>query len=194
MIITPFRYDKYLSPAVARHLSGMTVKTIRVFYRTKQNTPMLKSETKCEADHKSESPIAFSLEKVCRSSNLLKNLKEIVLSHPDKTAENLGMSIVYLFEDKYSELLECLETIAGANPEVSLIRRRIAEVFLGRNDLLQAITHLKQVVKLDREDQTALIWLALSYYEIGEKEKGALIFNKLRQSVFILHAENSLWV
>ena len=120
-------------------------------------------------EKKTESPVAFSLEKVCRSSKPLKNLREVILSHPDEIAKNLGLSIMGVLEDKDEEILKCLELIAEAKPEVSLIRRRIAEVFLSRNEFSQAISHLKQAVKLDKEDQTALIWLALSYYEIGKR-------------------------
>ncbi len=146
-----------------------------------------------ETEMKRETSNAFSLEKICRSSNLLENLREVVLSHPDETAKNLGLSVVYLLENKYDQALDCLRRLAEENHKIPLIHRRIAEIFVDREDFRKAVVHLKRVLELDKEDLTAQIWLSLSYYKLGDAERGEIVFQSLKDSVFLLRAADSSW-
>lgn len=149
--------------------------------------PVIETEKKCETMS------SFSLEKVCRSSNWLKNLRAVVLSHPDSDARDLGMSVIHLAENKKDRMLECLQSIAEKHPESSLIQRRIGEFFLSRNDYRQAIIYFQNTLKMNKDDLTAMIWLGLTYAEIGERKKAAVVFKKLKEFVFILQASDSNW-
>lgn len=136
----------------------------------------------------------FSIEKVCQSSNFLKNLQAVIQSHPDETARNFGMSIIYLLDEEHDKALEYLESIAQKNPNISLIQLRIAEIFIYRNDYRTAITYLEKVLELDNEDLTAKFWLCLSYYMLGEAEKAKFSTKSLKESIFLLQMTKSNWI
>lgn len=104
-----------------------------------------------------EKPTSFSIEKACKSHNLLKNLRAVVESHQDESAKNLGMSILHLLNDDFSKMLDCLQSLAQAHPEIGLINRRIAEIYINRNDFETAITYLEKALTIDKEDLTAII-------------------------------------
>jgi len=146
-----------------------------------------------ETETKREPSKTFSLEKACRSSNLFENLREVVFSHPDEAARNFGLSVMYLLENKNNQALECLRRLAEEHHKIPLIQRRIAEIFVDREDFHKAVVHLKRVLELDKEDLTAQIWLGLSYYKLGDAERGEIIFQSLKNSVFLLRADNSSW-
>lgn len=76
----------------------------------------------------------FSIECACRSSNLLQNLQNIIQSHPNNTAQNFGMSVIHLIEGEPDKMINCLELIIKENPNISLLHRRIAEVFINKDD------------------------------------------------------------
>lgn len=130
----------------------------------------------------------FSLEKVCQSSNLLKNLLDIIESHPSESAINLGRSIIYFILDDYDKSLNYLEFLVENCSNVSLLHHRIAEVLINKNNYEKAAFHLKKVLELDEENLTAKIWLCLAYFKIGDIEKAYELLNDLNEFVFILRA------
>ncbi|MCD9188947.1 MAG: hypothetical protein LUM44_21195 [Pyrinomonadaceae bacterium] len=136
----------------------------------------------------------FSLECACRSSNLLKNLSDIIKTHPNNTAQNFGMSIIHLIEGDSDKTVNCLESIIAENPNISLLHRRIAEVFINNNDYKQAIIHLENALEADKEDLTAKIWLSLSYFEIGNSKKAGAILTELKEYIFHLNIKNNNWL
>ncbi|MGC2234681.1 MAG: tetratricopeptide repeat protein [Pyrinomonadaceae bacterium] len=136
----------------------------------------------------------FSIECACRSSNLLKNLRNIIQSHPSNTAQKFGMSIIHLIEGDSEKMLNCLEFIIGENPNISLLHRRIAEVFINNNDYQQAIIHLENALEADEEDLTAKFWLGLSYFEIGNTKKARAILRELKEHVFHLSVMDNNWL
>lgn len=135
----------------------------------------------------------FSIEQTCKSSSLMKNLRDVLESHPSESAKNLGMSIFYLINGEHRKMLECLELLAQKHPEIAEIHRRVGEGYIKRNDYQTAITHLKNAVKLNDEDVTAKIWLGFSYFVIGDEKKAKICLDLIKNDVFLLHAENSNW-
>ena len=136
---------------------------------------------------------AFSIEKACKSSNLIKNLREVVESHPDETAKNFGMAIIHLIYDNYDKMLACFEFIAKRNPNIPLIQRRIAEIHIHRSNFKAAIPYLEKVLELEEEDMTAKIWLSLSYFVTGDLKKAKSSLKCLKGYIFMMHAANSNW-
>lgn len=135
----------------------------------------------------------FSLKESCQTSNFLKNLQDVISTHPDENAQKLGLSIIHLMEGKDDNVLNILTTLAESNADIPLLWRRIAEIHLSQNDYEQAIAHLEKTLKLDKEDLTAMIWLGFCYFQTGEKKKGMIIFELLKESVYCLQAVNSNW-
>ena len=136
----------------------------------------------------------FSIECACLSSNLLKNLRNIIQSHPSSTAQNFGMSIIHLIEGDADKMVICLESIIKENPNVSLLHRRIAEFFIDKNDYQQAIIHLENALEADKEDLTAKVWLSLSYFEIGNTKKAGAILRELKDYTFHLNVAGNNWL
>jgi len=136
----------------------------------------------------------FDLEKACRSNKLLKNLSEVIQSHQSEIASNFGMSIIHLIEDEHDEIPTCLNFLIKECPEVSLIHRRLGEVFIRKDDYKQAIPHLEKAVKLDSEDLTAKVWLSLSYFKVGEQKKALSSLEDLKSHIFVLQATDGNWL
>lgn len=136
----------------------------------------------------------FSLECACRSSNLLKNLRNIIQTHPNSTAQNFGMSIIHLIEGDSDKVVNYLESIIAENPNISLLHRRIAEVFINNNDYKQAIIHLENALEADKEDLTAKLWLSLSYFETGNTKKAGTILMELKDCLFHLNVMSNNWL
>lgn len=135
----------------------------------------------------------FSLECACRSNNLLKNLRNVIQTHPNKAAQKFGMSIIHLIEGDSNKMVNCLESVIAENPNISLLHRRIAEVCINNDDYKQAIIHLENALKADEEDLTAKIWLSLSYFEVGNKDKAGAILTELKEHVFHLNVMSNNW-
>lgn len=146
-----------------------------------------KNITSCEGTN------AFSLENTCKSSNLMKNLREVLETHPDECAKNLGMSIMHMLYDNHDKMLECLKFLVKNNPELPLLHRRIAEIYINRDDYKTAVPHLEKALKLDNQDLTAKIWLGLSYYATGNEKKAKICLDLLKEDVFLLHAGSTNW-
>lgn len=136
----------------------------------------------------------FDLEKACQSNKLLKNLREVIQSHQSEIASKFGMSIIHLIEDEHEEIPDCLNFLINECPEVSLIHRRLGEVFIRKDDYKQAIPHLEKAIKLDSEDLTAKVWLSLSYFKVGEQKKALSSLEDLKGHVFVLHVKDSNWL
>ena len=136
----------------------------------------------------------FSIECACRSNNLLNNLQNIIQSHPNNTAQNFGMSVIHLIEGDPDKMINCLELIIKENPNISLLHRRIAEVFINKDDYRQAIIHLENALKADEEDLTAKVWLGLSYFEIGNTKKAGAILRELKEYIFHLNVMGNNWL
>jgi len=151
------------------------------------------AENKQQIETLDEKIQTFSIERVCKSSNFLKNLREIIDSHPDESAKNLGMSIMHLLNDDYGKMLECLKLLVQNHPDVPLIHRRIAEIYINQDDYETAVPHLEKALKLDKEDLTTKIWLGLSYFATGNEKKAKVCLGLLKGDVFLLHAANSNW-
>jgi len=135
-----------------------------------------------------EATDSFSLEDICRSDNLVRNLLDIIESHPDETAVNFGRSIIYSFEDDFDKTVNYLEFLIQKFPNISLLRCRIAQTFISENNYENAIIHLEKILELDQEDLTAKIWLTFSYFKIGNTEKANKYLNGLEKFVYILKA------
>lgn len=149
---------------------------------------MVKSET--DSDEK----IAFSMEKACRSNNLIRNLRVIIETHQDENARNLGMSLIHLLNGNHDKALECLEYLAINHPDIAVLHRKLSEIFIYQNDFEKAVQHLEKALKLDKEDQTTKIWLGLINYEIGNEKKAKICFDSLKEDVFFLQAANTNWL
>lgn len=146
---------------------------------------MRKSETKNKTEK------VFSLEKVCHSKNFIKNLTEIIETHPSETASQFGKSIIHFILDEYDEMLRCLETLSESFPDLPLIHRRIAEGYIYKGEYSKAAVHLEKVLNLDKKDLTAKVWLALIYSKIGNSKGAESAFVDLSKLVFVLDvAEN----
>lgn len=141
-----------------------------------------------------ETTNAFSLEDVCRSDNMMKNLLDIIESHPCETAVNFGKSIIYFIEDDFENTISYLEFLIQIFPNTLLLHRRIAQVFIRENNYEKAITHLEKVLELDEEDLTAKIWLNLSYFKVGNTEKANSSLQDLTKFVFVLKATESKYL
>lgn len=151
------------------------------------------AESKQKSRIQGEVSNSFSLETVCKSSNFIKNLREIIETHPDDGAKNLGLSIIHLLYGNYDKVLNCLDIIASQHPDIPLIQRRIAEIYIYRNNFQAAIPYLEKVLELNEEDMTAQIWLNLSYFVTGETKKARANLKLLKSFVFSLNAKESNW-
>lgn len=141
-----------------------------------------------ESQSKSETHNCFSMEKVCQSNNFIKNLLEIIESHPNENAVNFGRSIIYFIDDDFDNMLECLELLTKSFPNISLLHRRIAEAHIYKNRYQKAITHLERVLELDTKDLTAKVWLVLSYFKVGKAKEANDGLHELKNFIFTLKA------
>jgi predicted Zn-dependent protease len=165
--------------------------------RNNTDTSTHRKKTGANNEQSKEQPIHygnFDLEKACRSNKLLKNLREVVQSHQSEIASNFGMSIIHLIEDENDKILTCLNFLIKECPEISLLHRRLAEVFIRKDDYKQAIPHLEKAIKLDSEDLTAKVWLSLSYFKVGEQKKALMSLEDLKSHIFVLHVTDSNWL
>lgn len=96
-----------------------------------------------------------------------------------------------MIESEFDAMLMCLETLIDENPNNSILHRRIGEIFIHKNDYKQAIIYLEKAVELDKENLTVKIWLCLSYFKTGYKDKANTILENLKKSVFLLDATDS---
>ena len=123
----------------------------------------------------------------------MKTLREVVSSHPDKNAQRLGLSVVYLLEENDDKLIECLELLIASHPKVLIFQRWLAEVYISRQEYTEAIAYLEKVAKLNKHDFAAMIWLALCYFETSEMEKGGGVFKILREHIYLLRVSSNNW-
>lgn len=152
------------------------------------------AENKQQIEAVEEKTNVFSIEKACKSHNLIKNLRSVIESHQDETAKNFGLSIMHLIFDNYDKMLACLEFVAQQHPDIPLIQRRIAEIHIHRSNFKAAIPHLEKVLELEEEDMTAKVWLSLSYYATGNEKKAKSSLKGLKGYIFMMHATNSNWL
>lgn len=138
----------------------------------------------CENGTESEN--RFSLEKICRSDNFVKNLLEIIETHPDESASQFGRSIIHFILDDYDNMLNHLASLAESFPNISLLHRRIAEGYIYQNKFSKAVSHLEKAVELDKKDLTAKVWLILIYFKIGETKQAKVEFQELTKLIFVL--------
>ena len=130
----------------------------------------------------------LSLEDICRSDDVVKNLLDIIESHPDETVGNFGRSIIYFIEDDYEKTVSYLESLIQQFPDIVLLRNRLAQTFISKNDFEKPIVHLEKVLELDNNNLTSKIWLTLSYFKVGNTPKENKYLNDLRRFVYILKA------
>jgi tetratricopeptide (TPR) repeat protein len=135
----------------------------------------------------------FSLEEACKSANYIFNLEEVIQTHPNATARTFGLSIIKTFSEENEKSLEYLEELIKGNPDVLLIRRRIAEFFIDFDEYEKAIFHLEKILELESKDLTAKVWLCLIYYKIGEIEKAKKTFESLREFVYSMSVKIKDW-
>lgn len=133
----------------------------------------------------------FSIKKICQPNGLLGQLREVVECHHDEDARQIGLSVVHLLENDDRRSLECLKTLVGKYPDVSILQQRLAETYLSVREDERAVIHFERAVKLDKKNYTAMFWLALCYYRSSSPEKGAIIFDRLREKVYLLHIADS---
>lgn len=146
-----------------------------------------------QSSTKTETSVDFQIENVCQSKNLMKNLLDIVESHPSETAVNFGKAILYFIEDDFDKTTYYLESLIEKYPNIPLLHERIAQVFIYANNYERAISHLEKILELDEENLLAKIWLSLSYYKIENSEKAGIQLNNLRDLVFILEAKQKIY-
>lgn len=135
----------------------------------------------------------FSIERACESPNFVKNLSDIIETHPDENARNFGMSIIHLLSRNYNETLKYLEFLTETHPNISLLHRRIGEVYISQDKFETAAAHLEEALKLEK-DFTVLFWLGLIHNKLGNENKANICFDVLKDDVFFLHASNHNWV
>lgn len=148
---------------------------------------MIQSQTETEMSK------AFQIENVCHSSKLMKNLLDIIESHPSESAVNFGRSIIYFIEDDYARTISYLELLIQKYPNIPLLHQRIAQVFIRENDYEKAILHLEKILELNEEDLLAKIWLSLSYFKVGNAEKAGIQLNNLKEYIFVLEAKHGVY-
>lgn len=129
----------------------------------------------------------FSINTICQLNGLLGQLREVVECHQDEDARQIGLSVVHLLENEDRKSLECLKILVGKYPGISILQQRLAETYISLQEDEKAIPHFEQAVKLDKKNYTAMIWLALCYYRSSSPEKGSVIFDWLREKIYLLH-------
>lgn len=105
------------------------------------------------------------------AGGLLNDLKKILLRSSETMATKYGLSIINVFQNDLDEAVTNLTYLIENKPDVGLIHRRLGELFILRSEHEKALPHLEKAVELDSEDLTALTWLSLTYYRLGETEK-----------------------
>jgi tetratricopeptide (TPR) repeat protein len=128
----------------------------------------------------------FSLDKACQSDNYLKNLLEIIETHPSESASQFGKSIIYYILDDYDKVLDYLEPLSESFPNLSLLHRRIAEAYIHQNKFSRAVNHLEKAVEINDKDLTAKVWLILLYFKVGKAKQASINFQELTELVFVL--------
>lgn len=130
----------------------------------------------------------FSLANTCQSSNFLRNLLDIIETHPSEAAINFGKSIIYFIVDDYDKSLSYLEFLIEKYPNLPVLHHRIAEILINSSDYEKAAFHLEKVLEFDKENLTAKIWLCLTYFRLCDTVKAYKLLNEIKGFVFILRA------
>lgn len=128
----------------------------------------------------------FSLDKACQLDNYLKNLLEIIETHPSESASQFGKSIIYYILDDYDKMLDYLEPLSASFPNLPLLHRRIAEACVHQNKFSKAVNHLEKAVEINDKDLTAKVWLILLYFKLGKSKQANINFQELTEFVFVL--------
>lgn len=138
--------------------------------------------------------MSFSIESVCESSNYLSNLQQVIQSHPNQTAKNFGLSVIYLLKSDYDKTINYLKSLIQEFPDVPLFHRRMGEVYIVRKEYKKAIPYFEKAIEIDSGDLTSITWLSLSYFVTGECEKGLAKLKALEDHITILAVEDSNWL
>lgn len=133
----------------------------------------------------------FSTDKLFISNSLLNNLREVIENHHNVAAKDFGLSVLYLIDGNLDKSLNCLESVTELYPEIPLLHRRIAEIYIHKNLYPRAITHLEKALELDADDITSKIWLILSLFASGNERKAKTALKLLKENVFSIRASNT---
>lgn len=137
-------------------------------------------------ENETELDQCFSLEKICRSDNFIKNLLEIIETHPNESASRFGLSIIHFILDDYDKMLKLLESLAESFPNISLLHRRIAEGYIYQKKYFKAVKHLEKAIQINDKDLTAKVWLILLYFKVGKAKQADINFQALTKLIFVL--------
>lgn len=113
----------------------------------------------------------FSLESIVDSPGLLKELRQIISSHQDKTAREFGLATISVMLNDYEAALEHMKNVIAKKPDVPFLHRRLAEILILRDEHEEAIPHLERVVEQDPQDSTSPMLLLTTYQRTGNYEK-----------------------
>ena len=98
---------------------------------------------------------------------------------PNSPLAHFGLGIVYKGRSEYKLALHHLKKAWEGNPRFIPILTNIADAYQLSGRDREAISVLKEALKLDDEDKTALFLLGLSYEHLGEHRKAIQLFERL---------------
>jgi tetratricopeptide (TPR) repeat protein len=128
---------------------------------------------------------------VCQSDwgacGIFSDLRKVLLKNPKTYARKYGLAIVNILENDLDGAIDHLNAIIEDNPQMALIHRRIAEIFIYQSQHEKAIKYLEKAVELDDTDLTSITWLSLIYHRLGKTEEALSKQEALESHVFSMN-------
>jgi lipopolysaccharide biosynthesis regulator YciM len=123
----------------------------------------------------------FSVENVLKSPTRMDELREILLTHQDETARELGLATLCIIENKFEEALEHIKFVyENDHDKVPLLERRVAEIYIMCERFELAGEHLLRNIRHAPDDTYGMLLSSLlnpieQNHSSGEEIKGILI-------------------
>jgi len=128
----------------------------------------------------------------CKSSDVLEEVKKVInaLTEEQDLPKRYGFSLVSMLQGNYDDAAADVRYILKQRPRIGLLHRRLGELSILNGDYKKAVPHLRKALKLNSSDYTALTWLALSYYHLGNHEMGLKKQKELEDLLIFMSSKN----
>jgi tetratricopeptide (TPR) repeat protein len=128
----------------------------------------------------------------CKSNDVLEEVKKVIniLAKEQDLQKRYGFSLLSMLQGNYDDAAADLRYILKQQPRIGVFHRRLGELSILKGDYKKALPHFRKALKLNSIDFTALTWLTLSYYHLGNNEMGLRKQKELEELLIFMSSKN----
>lgn len=115
--------------------------------------------------------------------SVLSELRRVISAHDDETIKRYGLALTNVLQNKFDEAVAELLLLDKSDPDSPLVHNLLGRTYILRKEYRKAISHLQKAVELNPHDYTAMTWLVLMHYRVGNVKEA-----KAQQSVLEKYA------